>query len=190
MENIMNTSDFFPTQYSFTLPEQVNKFVEDAIEGLEPLKMEDYYRSRLKEEAWNLYQEELKNGFSQDQAEAQTIKELGNIKDIRTQIQKELEYQKKRENSVLWKVPMTATIFFSVVACISLISCILYGIRGNQLFHILFPTGVSEREINGVTGVTVYGKLIGSSYLWLFTSLLFIAVCLCLTIHLKKKYKL
>lgn len=66
--------------------------------------MEDYYRSRLKESIWKIYQEE-------DQSEAQTLKRLGNRKTIRNQIDQELEMKKKQENSVLWKVPMAASIF-------------------------------------------------------------------------------
>lgn len=144
--------------------------------------MEDYYRSRLKESIWKIYQEE-------DQSEAQTLKRLGNRKTIRNQIDQELEMKKKQENSVLWKVPMAASIFFFVIFCVSLISCILFQISGNQMIGMFFPIGSPEKEINGVTGITTYGNLIGSSYFWMFTSLLFLVIFFSLTFYLRRKYK-
>ena len=93
----MKTSDYFPTEFPFTLPTKLDKFVEETVKGIQPLKMEDYYRSRLKESIWKIYQEE-------DQSEAQTLKRLGNRKTIRNQIDQELEMKKKQENSVLWEL--------------------------------------------------------------------------------------
>ena len=178
----MKTSDYFPTEFPFTLPTKLDKFVEETVKGIQPLKMEDYYRSRLKESIWKIYQEE-------DQSEAQTLKRLGNRKTIRNQIDQKKKKKKKQENSVLWKVPMAASIFFFVIFCVSLISCILFQISGNQMIGMFFPIGSPEKEINGVTGITTYGNLIGSSYFWMFTSLLFLVIFFSLTFYLRRKHK-
>lgn len=184
----MKNTAYLPPHPTFTLPEQLDKFTEEAAEDIKTPKIKDFLLSRLKEDAWNRYQNELQNGFDKDQAQTRTLKDLGDIQTVKARLLKEAEEQKNQENSILWKVPLTAAILFSVVACISLISCILYQINGRSFLTMFFPEDTPAKEIYGVTGITTYGNLIGSSFLWLFLSLLCVAICLALTFHLKKKY--
>lgn len=186
----MKNTTYLPHQPSFTLPDQLDKFTEEAAKDIKPPKIKDFLLSRLKEDAWNRYQNEIKNGFDKDQAQARTLKDLGDIQTVKTRLLKEADIQKNQENSILWKVPLTVAALFSVVACISLISCILYQINGSRLLTMFFSEDTPSKEIHGVTGITTYGNLVGSSFVWLFLSLLCVAVCLTLSIHLKKKYKL
>ena len=96
----MKKTTYLPPRPTFTLPEQLNKFTEEAAEDIKTPKIKDFLLSRLKEDAWNRYQNELQNGFDKDQAQTRTLKDLGDIQTVKARLLKEAEEQKNQENSI------------------------------------------------------------------------------------------
>ena len=93
----MKNTTYLPHQPSFTLPDQLDKFTEEAAKDIKPPKIKDFLLSRLKEDAWNRYQNEIKNGFDKDQAQARTLKDLGDIQTVKTRLLKRQTFKKIRK---------------------------------------------------------------------------------------------
>lgn len=170
------------------LPASLHTWIEEVVLGIRPLKMEDYYREQLQEKASSLYETYLSNLNDPVRAEARTIEELGDRKDVRSQIEEEIRKDTERQKGNLWKVPMVVSAVFFVVFCVSAVACVLAAMKPggwDSFLHTAFHmAGIAEK---GSTGVVVYGNLIGSSLVWAVVSVLFMAFCWVLAFRLKKR---
>lgn len=101
---------------SHSLPTYLDKLVEESIEEIRPFMKQDYYRSKLKEHAWTLYQEELQKGYDEEQAEAQTMKSLGDKNQIRSNIEREISQEKQQSDKILWRYPHKVGILFLIIS--------------------------------------------------------------------------
>lgn len=103
---------------NITLPNRLNNLIEESTEEIRPLIKQDYYRSKLKEDAWNFYQKELQKGSDKEQAEIYAMKSLGDKDQIQSQIQWEISQEKKQSENTLWKAPYKAGILFLIISII------------------------------------------------------------------------
>ena len=85
----MKSTAYLPPRPTFTLPEQLDKFTEEAAKDIKTPKIKDLLLSRLKKDAWSRYQNELQNGFDKEQAQARTLKDLGDIQTVKARLLKE-----------------------------------------------------------------------------------------------------
>lgn len=123
---------------NFNLPNHLDKFIEEVVKGIRPVMMEDYYRSKLREDVWNIYQEELQKCHDKEQAEALTMKRLGDTNEIRGQIQKEIELEQKQSESTLWKSPRKVGILFLIISSIEWLYILMTFIK-NPHFLLDYP---------------------------------------------------
>lgn len=172
----------------YNLPASLHTWVEEVVLGIRPLKMEDYYREQLQEKARALYETYLSELHDPVRAEARTIEELGDRKDVRSQIEEEICKDAERQKGNLWKVPMVVSVVFFAVFCVSVAACVLAAMKPggwDSFLHTAFHmAGIAEK---GSAGVVVYGNLIGSSLVWALVSVLFMAFCWGLAFRLKKR---
>lgn len=101
-----------------TLPLTLNSWVEEAVAGIKPLKIEDDCRVELQKKVRLIYEKYRIETGNTLLAEQRTLKNMGTAEAMRQKILKEIAEDKKKSDRNLWRLSFIIGVAFLIISII------------------------------------------------------------------------